>query len=243
MCTVTWARDLDGCGYQLLCNRDEKLTRSKALPPAAGVRDGVRFLAPRDPDGGGTWLSVNELGVTICLLNGAGSAPVQAKTRGSLVLGLAGSSSSGEAAERVESADLSRFAPFTLVAIDSDVSVCQWDGARCRVTSQNTDALLPLSSSSFDTERVCDRRRAGFRRFHSSHAGGLFDFHRSHGDRPSAYSTCMHREDAATVSFSWVSVSAAEIRLLYTPAAPCQWAPGETYRLPRATQGVAALCN
>ena len=241
MCTVTWTRDVDRSGYQLMCNRDEKFTRSKALPPASGFREGVRFLAPRDPDGGGTWLSVNEFGVTICLLNGAGQTPAHARTRGSLVLDLAGSLSSTEAALRAETADLDRFAPFTLVAIDSNVSVCQWDGKHFRVIRENADALLPLTSSSFDAEQVCARRLADFRRFHSSHAGGLFDFHRSHGDRPSAYSTCMHRDDAETVSFSWVSVSESEIRFMYTPAAPCQWAPGETYRLQRtAAVGVSA---
>jgi hypothetical protein len=44
----------------------------------------------------------------------------------------------------------------------------------------------------------------------------------------------MHRPDANTVSFTWVTVTAAEIRFLYSPSAPCHWAPGEILRLDRA---------
>ena len=36
MCTVSWIHDKDG--YQLLCNRDEKLTRKPALEPRLAVR-------------------------------------------------------------------------------------------------------------------------------------------------------------------------------------------------------------
>jgi hypothetical protein len=67
MCTVTW--ELDGDAYRLYCNRDEKFTRATAEPPTAYVsaQTGLRFLSPRDPDGGGTWLTVNELGMrSVC---------------------------------------------------------------------------------------------------------------------------------------------------------------------------------
>src|SRR6266849_6073651 len=69
MCTVSWIHE-DG-GYQLFCNRDEKLTRQPASDPQVLYHDGVRFLAPIDADSGGTWLATNEFAVTVCLLNGA----------------------------------------------------------------------------------------------------------------------------------------------------------------------------
>jgi len=46
MCTVSWIHDSDG--YEVLCNRDEKLTRQPALPPQIRERDGIRYLAPVD---------------------------------------------------------------------------------------------------------------------------------------------------------------------------------------------------
>jgi hypothetical protein len=62
----------------------------------------------------------------------------------------------------------------------------------------------------------------------------LYWFHASHGSEPNAYSPCMHRPDAETVSFSWIVVTPREIRLLYAPAAPCQCTPTAQEILPRA---------
>ena len=92
MCTISWIHDKDG--YQLLCNRDEKLTRKSALEPRLAVRNGTRFLAPVDGDFGGTWIATNEFGVSVCLLNGAnltGSeihAATPGRSRGLLLLDL-----------------------------------------------------------------------------------------------------------------------------------------------------------
>ncbi|MBI4909752.1 MAG: hypothetical protein HY820_39405, partial [Acidobacteria bacterium] len=66
---MSWLHDTDG--YQVLCNRDEKKTRRKALPPVVNTRQGVRYIAPADGDHGGTWIAVNDRGLTLCLLNGA----------------------------------------------------------------------------------------------------------------------------------------------------------------------------
>src|SRR3954471_23954622 len=68
MCTVSWIHD--NGGYQLFCNRDEKLSRSPALPPKIRQREGVRYVAPADGDFGGAWIGTNQFGISICLLNG-----------------------------------------------------------------------------------------------------------------------------------------------------------------------------
>src|SRR5205809_93249 len=92
MCTISWIHDANG--YQLLCNRDERLTRKSALEPRLAVRNDTRFLAPVDGDFGGTWIATNEFGVSLCLLNGAsltGSeihAAAPKRSRGLLLLDL-----------------------------------------------------------------------------------------------------------------------------------------------------------
>jgi hypothetical protein len=78
MCTVSWVHQPDG--YHLLCNRDEKRTRGKALAPRVAERGGVRYIAPVDSDGDGTWLSANEFGLSVCLLTG-GAGSEQSGTR------------------------------------------------------------------------------------------------------------------------------------------------------------------
>lgn len=67
MCTITWLQREDG--YEVFCNRDELKTRRPALPPRFAECAGVRYLAPIDVDGGGSWLGVNELGLSLCLIN------------------------------------------------------------------------------------------------------------------------------------------------------------------------------
>src|SRR5271166_4952326 len=104
MCTLSWIRDEDG--YQLFFNRDEKLSRKSAMPPRQATRDGVRFLAPVDGDFGGSWIATNEIGVSVCLLNGtnltgsSGGRPRKARSRGLLLLDLISSSSVAAVCER-----------------------------------------------------------------------------------------------------------------------------------------------
>src|SRR3954452_6748188 len=111
MCTVSWFHT--GAGYHLLSNRDEKKTRSLALPPAIDGRRGVRFIAPMDGDCGGTWIGVNEFALSVCLVNGS-PVPAQRGTslsRGLVVAELLDSRSISEALQRLHAADLSDVAP------------------------------------------------------------------------------------------------------------------------------------
>lgn len=227
MCTVTWVHQ-DG-GYHLLCNRDEKLTRGPAFAPAVFMRGGIRYIAPVDSDCGGTWLTVNELGLSLCLLNG--EAPVRQvrpiRSRGLLLPELAWTESSAECCLRIQHLDLRQFSPFTLLVMEPGcpAAVARWNGADLAIDA-SADSQMPLASSSYDAARVRDFRRQEFARL-AARAGRidpalLYWFHTDHGSSPSAYTPCMHRHDAETVSFSWVVVTRDEIRFLYSPAAPCR---------------------
>lgn len=225
MCTVTWLRDDDG--YHLLCNRDEKLTRRPAGSPRVREQQGVRYIAPRDGDRGGTWLAVNEYGLTLCLLNGAasstrpGAAP---RTRGMVPLQLVSSRSAGEVACRVDRLDLREYAPFLLAILEPGLATAlfEWDGAR-KWLYPVADPLLPLSSSSLDNEAA----RAVRQRLYQQLAGNgstpesLRRFHAAHEPGQEPYSPCMHRSDARTVSFSWVKVGDRTARVYYLAGPPC----------------------
>ena len=243
MCTVSWVHSEKG--YHLLCNRDEKKTRSSAIAPRIGVNGAVQFIAPVDQDFGGSWIAANEFGTSICLLNGYGLRQEwQVESRGLLVAKLSSAKTIEEVCARLGQMDLMRFASFTLVALSPgrDAALWSWDGSAL-TEERNAEHRMPLISSSFEPDQVAAHRQREFLR-RVARAQGLdekvlFDFHSSHGlqgNQPSPYSTCMHREDASTVSFSWVSVSAKEVSFLYTPAAPCQWQPREIVQLPRRTQ-------
>jgi len=240
MCTVSWLHH--DSGYRLFSNRDEKRARPRALPPEIQDRDGVLFVAPTDAESSGTWIATNEFGISFCLLNGVperGEPGGKAfRSRGLIIPELLVASSQMEAAERAWSLDLTPFAPFTLVILEAGqhTTAFAWDGGEKLVITY-AEPYTPLSSSSYDPGGVQLRRQQEFRRLLTAagelNAGLLFDFHRSHGDGPDAYSPCMHRNDAETVSFSSVRVTDEEIEFSYLPGAPCGRGPQETLKLAR----------
>jgi hypothetical protein len=228
MCTVSWLRESEG-GYKLFCNRDEKRTRKAAVAPQLQTARGIRFIAPLDGEFGGTWIGVNEHGVSVCLLNRYDRAARGRISRGLFVLDLLGSRSAAEAVQSAEDRDLSEFSPFTLAVLEpaSPTALCVWDGAVVQIFP-DADALMPLVSSSRDQRGAEKARKTAFQQ-----AESLEHFHRGHLDGPSAYSPCMHPEDAETVSFSLVNVSTSQISLSYSPTAPCRCVLPSVQTIPR----------
>jgi hypothetical protein len=49
--------------------------------------------------------------------------------------------------------------------------------------------------------------------------------HRSHSPEAGPFSTCMHRSDAATVSYTEITAFSRKARLRYHAAAPCNAHP------------------
>lgn len=244
MCTVSWIHQPDG--YHLLCNRDEKKTRSAGLGPRIHTRGGVRFIAPVDPEFGGTWIAVNQFGLGICLLNGANvtGRPLRnlitvSRSRGLLLPDLISSTSADECILSLRQLDLSCFYPFTLVLLEprEPAVIAEWDGNRI-TTVRSANSLMPLTSSSWDAEGVRIARRREFAR--RAAASSVIDapllhaFHSSHAEEAGAYSPCMHRAEAETVSFSWASVTHREVRFLYSPGAPCRFGKSKRRVLSRA---------
>jgi hypothetical protein len=116
------------------------------------------------------------------------------------------------------------------LAPDVPAMVAEWNGVALAIDASG-DSRMPVTSSSYDPEGVRRSRTAEFEQ-RSRLAGKvdpslLYRFHSSHSPSRDAYSVCMHRGDAQTVSFSWIVVTPAEVRFLYSAAALCSGAPGE----------------
>lgn len=269
MCTVSWIHQPGG--YQLFCNRDERRTRKPALPPQVLDFQNVKAIAPRDGDFGGSWISVNEFGLALSLLNlhrgtdfslsrperQTSVCPTDFTSRGLLLMELASSRSREEVLERIAKARLENFQPFTLLTLTPDEAalIIRWDGSECLI-DRDAEGRMPLTSSSFDSDRVIEARKRKFseltwawiadvasapairealaERPRSIDASLLLDFHRNHDPAPSAYSTCMHRPDAETVSFSRVKVNSNSVEFRYHPHSPCREGKAEIQFLPRA---------
>ncbi len=240
MCTLSWAPAPDG--YVLCFNRDERKTRRPELPPAITSREGVGVLAPTDGEAGGSWIGVNAHGLTLCLANRYGdpleAPPADPVSRGLLLTSLFGSASRAQVGSRIETADLARYLPFTIVCAEpgSPLLLATWNGHR--LARRNwTAAGLAVTSSGVDQAGAEASRRALFGSvgakdpwFDAEH---LTTLHRSHQPARGSLSICMHREDAETVSFSRVEVTSQRVSLFHLPAAPCRGGAGATLTLDR----------
>lgn len=243
MCTLTWLAEERG--YRVFFNRDERRTRKLALAPRLAVRAGVQFLAPIDAESGGTWIAVNEHGLTLALLNGyrhmrdpSAPPPQGAVSRGLLVSESIDCTSARDVEARVRARDLARFQPFLLLAFEPGLAprLCEWDG-RALGVRELTDRDRPMCSSSSDPAGA-DRARAElFAQWRAESreldAALLERFHASHLPERGALSPCMHRADAETVSFTHIAVGEQAIELHYRPGAPCQGAPWASLALVR----------
>jgi hypothetical protein len=237
MCTLSWACGDEG--YTLFFNRDEQRSRAVAEPPTIGRTGPTRWIAPHDPEGGGTWLGVNEHGVTTCLLNRFDSAPPGLTSRGLLVASLLDCTGPGEVRARIAGAALGRYAPFTMVtcAPGLPAQILGWSGEVLTTETVEPSGLV-LTSSSVSPGQVRRVREVAFREA-DHRPESLATLHRSHTPSPSAFSICMHREDAETVSLCRVDVDPQRVRLEYLAGSPCRLPPSTVLALPRAGRTAA----
>src|SRR5438876_4343710 len=136
MCTISFVPKLRG--FYLAMNRDEKFTRSTALPPAIVDLADRRAIFPREPEGG-SWIAANDAGVCIALVNWhrIERQPVRSiSSRGQVVKALAAKSSDEEIAAGLAALPLRRLRPFRLIAIlPSKQRVTEWRWGRDRLVA------------------------------------------------------------------------------------------------------------
>ncbi len=270
MCTLTWAhhtsdRPVAGPvtnlgseagvatrdGYRLWFNRDEMRSRGPEVPPRVEqARGGLNYIAPSDSDAGGTWIAVNELGITVCLLNGsrAPRAPDREEwtSRGHLVRELAGARNHAEVWRRMAPSQLSPFRPLVLAVIapGRPALIVRWDG-KDAVLDPRGELQLPIISSSDQQSEVDRSRRQRFREMVRTDArsGEPVDPAELEAYQswtplggPDAFSPSMSRPDAGTRSQCMVAVGPDEVQLRYTAGPPHCTPPGPTVCLPRQAQ-------
>ncbi len=224
MCTLAWIQGPEG--YELFFNRDESRRRSVATGPRPARQGAVDYLAPTDGDAGGTWLGVNEHGVSVALLNGylAARRPLESySSRGGLVRSLLDVASAGEATGRLGALDLTPFQGFRIAFFGVGESRSfVWDGERLA----EVELTAPVVSSSFDAVSALRERTKVLRELEPPAAGAsaerMRSFLRSHLPERGPDSVCMHRADARTVSASHIVVTEREVSFHYCPGPPCR---------------------
>jgi len=222
MCTLTWLTTESG--YQVFFNRDELKSRQRALPPQLHREGVVTYIAPTDPDAGGSWISTNQLGVTLCLLNNYHALiPPRHNwiSRGLLVTDLAQQLTAQAVLSDLTQKNLDHFKPFDLLIFSRRDLPLQisWDGVSL---SEKTNPEAPITSSSFSTTTAIRNRLAHLVNAPRLSTDLLREYHAGHLPEKGPYSVCMHRDDASTVSFSHIQVDDLGTTFHYWDGPPCE---------------------
>ena len=227
MCTVTFQARQNG--YALGMNRDEKLTRLEALPPARQNINGRTALFPSEP-GGGTWVGVNDAGVTFALINWysvPARVPAGAISRGQIVRAALGFDAAAAVDGLLKVLPLNRTNPFRLIGVlPNEGQVVEWRWNLTRLERVDYDWATNIwISSGFDEPGAERTRRETFKAAVRNQPVQNFQWlralHASHPPAPGPYSVCMHRADAATVSYTELAVSESTARMSYGAGPPC----------------------
>ena len=224
MCTVSYRRSHES--LDLLFSRDEQRSRVKATAPGLHERAGSRFLAPIDPQGGGTWIHVNEHGLVAAVLNRYDIPPCAPPThsRGLLMLATTQAHGVSDFGQLVESAlKAGVYAACTLLALDREsVGIWCWSGEELRPEAPPQSPVL--TSSSWNTESVCEARRLAFARHVAQPAqptlAEMERFHRHRDPRGDGFSVLMARPDARTVSLTQVKIENGTASMRYAARRP-----------------------
>jgi hypothetical protein len=223
MCTVTVVPHEKG--IRLMCNRDERRSRPAALPPQVHALGGRLAVFPVDPQGGGSWIGVNDAGIVVTVLNVSGLSHTPRKepkrSRGLIVREMLRCGSLSHVLETAASLDVGLFDLFRLVvAHGSTVVDATTDDVR-RVTPRRVTLDRPLifTSSSLGDSLVEAPRQQLFQGMvveaKSGWLRGQRRFHRHQWPLKPEISVRMERADALTVSRTVVDVTRARRSLLY----------------------------
>ena len=229
MCTLSFIAKHNG--FLVGMNRDELLSRGVAQPPILRKVPGTTALFPTDVEGG-SWIAVTETGNCFAVLNrNGGDRRKKQRSRGELVIKVLGSAGFPDAEALLGGSELARYLPFRLVALFSSaeqVFEWVWDSRRLTSIEHGWQSRHWFSSGISDEEATRTRSRVFDSAWDESDAGErdwLRRVHRSHGEIAGAFSVCVHRDDAGSVSYTEVSVNHSEIAMSYGPGSPCQSAP------------------
>lgn len=186
MCTVTFVPARGN--YFITSNRDEKYSRKKALAPTVYHHNGCKLFFPKDPDAGGTWITMKENGDAAVLLNGAfiyhASQPPYRKSRGLIFIDVL---ASDRPSRTFSKTDLMEIEPFTMILFEKGcLYEFRWDGNEryCKQLSVSRPHIW--SSATLYDGLVMKKREHWFASFLNRNPQpthqDILNFHRFSGD-------------------------------------------------------------
>lgn len=164
MCTVTFVPIKNG--ICITSNRDEKVSRKKAISPQKTTINNKEITYPKDPQAGGTWFAHDNENV-IVLLNGAQEKHISKgsyrKSRGLIVLDLI---STDDVLSTWKLINLLNIEPFTLVFFNGNqLFQLQWNEVEKSTLELNKSKNHIWSSSTLYSKEIRQERENWFTHF------------------------------------------------------------------------------
>lgn len=228
MCTLSFLPEAQG--FHLLMNRDEQRSRPMGLSPNFHPCGVGEALYPSE-SGGGTWIGVNQSGMTLALINWYSRSQLRTRpafSRGQIIPWLLAQRTLHEVHSILSELPLCRLNPFRLIGISPAAQeVTEWRSDHVTLESFSTSwRRTHWFSSGFEEAEVSlvrgETAERHFARLKTETYNHLQELHGAHEPEKGAYSICMHREDACTVSCTGLSVSAKSATMTYQAGSPCE---------------------
>jgi hypothetical protein len=228
MCTVSFLPTRHG--FMLAMNRDEQVSRPRALAPRRRWTGTRASLYPSEA-GGGTWIGTNDAGLSLALINWY-AKPQRDRalcvSRGIIIPHLLAAETLAEIAAMFAELPLAKINPFRLVTASSEerrLREWRWDGERL-TCSRFGWKRRHWFSSGYDEALVNKKRAALVREAMKPTPAGLRKLHQSHLPAEGPFSICMHRKDAKTVSYTEIVAVKSGATMRYAAGSPCTKKPG-----------------
>ena len=219
MCTVTYIPTPEGC--IITSNRDEKITRERALSPQEYLIEGKKIIFPKDPKAGGSWVAHTETKI-IVLLNGAQEKHIPKlkyrKSRGLIVVEIAGANNSLAFWKTI---DLTEVEPFTIVLFEnSKLFQLQWNEIKKSQQELAVSENHIWSSSTLYSKEIRTERAKWFTNFMLKNANptakDILNFHQFTESDNSEFGLQINRNNLLkTISITQCFVSKNKIQMSY----------------------------
>jgi hypothetical protein len=210
MCTVTFVPIHNK--VFITHNRDEFVSRKKALPPSYHRVNGTTLLYPKDRKGGGSWVGINENGNAAVLLNGAFinhlPTPPYRKSRGIVFLEIL---SATDMLAIYRTIELYNIEPFTIILYNVPrLFECRWDGENKYIKEISSTEMHIWASATLYSHEDITKRKQWFQNWQSGNIVGInqiLDFHLHAGDGDPSNNLCMNRDTCKTLSITSIELN------------------------------------
>lgn len=219
MCTVTYIPTREGC--IITSNRDEKITRERALPPTEYYIEGKKIIFPKDLKAGGTWVAHSETKIVV-LLNGAQEKHIPKsnyrKSRGLVVLELISAENS---LEYWKTSDLKDIEPFTIILFENNKLVqLQWNEVEKNQEEIDEKQSHIWSSSTLYSKEIREQRKTWFCNFMQNKsnptAEEILHFHQFTESENKEFGLQINRNEVLkTISITQCKVTHDKIEMVY----------------------------